>query len=439
MANIDRTVPPAIREIDRIAIQQPRRYTTPEGIAVNVLDRSDEEITMVKLMVEGGIVENENKHLPQLMSFSLREGTGRRSGREIADIVDHAGAWYKTATSAHHKTATLIVPTKRLHSVIGIMAETITTPSFPAEAVASILSKMQTAWRIDNKKPSTMAKRRLEQMIYSENHPLLQTDDFAELTSLAPDALQAEWRRQIERPRMSLYLAGRVDAAAERLVISTLLDAFSQSDITPSAESRLNVVPFPESSPQGHTHIDCPESLQTSISMAINVPIDREHPDYIPLRLAILALGGYFGSRLMRSVREEMGLTYGINAALSGMREGTQVMISTECDSKYATRAIEAIEAEISSMSSRTPAGEELSRARRQWMVDLADRTSNPLTLCEQYFSHQLIGAPSDWAQRSADALPHITTSDIKRVSEKWLRPEALTIVTAGQSSARIK
>ena len=46
--------------------------------------------------------------------------------------------------------------------------------------------------------------------------------------------------------------------------------------------------------------------------------IDRSHEDYISLRLVVMALGGYFGSRLMTNIREDKGYTYGIQANLYG-------------------------------------------------------------------------------------------------------------------------
>lgn len=53
--------------------------------------------------------------------------------------------------------------------------------------------------------------------------------------------------------------------------------------------------------------MDQPGAQQSSVKIAIPV-IGREHPDYIDLRLAVIALGGYFGSRLMTNIRERKGL-----------------------------------------------------------------------------------------------------------------------------------
>ena len=51
-----------------------------------------------------------------------------------------------------------------------------------------------------------------------------------------------------------------------------------------------------------------PGALQSAVVMAIPT-IMRSHPDYIELRLAVMALGGYFGSRLMSNIREDKGYT----------------------------------------------------------------------------------------------------------------------------------
>ena len=61
--------------------------------------------------------------------------------------------------------------------------------------------------------------------------------------------------------------------------------------------------------------IDKPNAVQSAIKIGIPT-IQRSHPDYIPLRILITALGGYFGSRLMQNIREKKGYTYGISSML---------------------------------------------------------------------------------------------------------------------------
>lgn len=61
----------------------------------------------------------------------------------------------------------------------------------------------------------------------------------------------------------------------------------------------------------------------------------RSDADYIPLRILVTALGGYFGSRLMTNIREDKGYTYGISASLLGYRNNSFISISCQCDTSH--------------------------------------------------------------------------------------------------------
>ena len=48
--------------------------------------------------------------------------------------------------------------------------------------------------------------------------------------------------------------------------------------------------------------------------------IHRRHEDFPALYMALMLLGGYFGSRLMKEIREELGLTYDISCHIEHMK-----------------------------------------------------------------------------------------------------------------------
>ena len=63
---------------------------------------------------------------------------------------------------------------------------------------------------------------------------------------------------------------------------------------------------------------------KTSADMVIGIPvgIDRDHPDYYALVLGNYILGGNFSARLMQTVRDQEGLTYGIGSRVRGVDSG---------------------------------------------------------------------------------------------------------------------
>jgi predicted Zn-dependent peptidase len=63
---------------------------------------------------------------------------------------------------------------------------------------------------------------------------------------------------------------------------------------------------------------------KTSADMFIGLPIgiDSKHDDYYALMVGNYILGGNFAARLMQTVRDQMGLTYGIYSSIRGVGNG---------------------------------------------------------------------------------------------------------------------
>lgn len=77
---------------------------------------------------------------------------------------------------------------------------------------------------------------------------------------------------------------------------------------------------------------------------------DRMHEDFTDLKVMNTMLGGYFGSRLMKNVREDKGYTYGIGSGIVTYPGKSLLVISTETDNAYVEKVIEEVKNEVDRM-----------------------------------------------------------------------------------------
>ena len=54
------------------------------------------------------------------------------------------------------------------------------------------------------------------------------------------------------------------------------------------------------------------------------------HQDHAGLLIANELLGGFFGSRLMKNIREEKGFTYGIHSSIVNLKNDNFLVIATD-------------------------------------------------------------------------------------------------------------
>jgi predicted Zn-dependent peptidase len=99
--------------------------------------------------------------------------------------------------------------------------------------------------------------------------------------------------------------------------------------------------------------------VQASIKYG-RVLFNRSHPDFYGMQVLSTLLGGYFGSRLMKNIREEKGYTYGIGCSVVSHKDSGYFVISTDVKNEVKDLTIQEIEKEIVTLQSVLVNSEEL-------------------------------------------------------------------------------
>jgi predicted Zn-dependent peptidase len=121
--------------------------------------------------------------------------------------------------------------------------------------------------------------------------------------------VQNFYKNQYGALRTAVYVAGRFDAPALRQAITTAWSGFPQG-LAPRIE-----VAKPLTKGDLLTQ-DRPNAPQSTIVVGLPV-VDPTHPDYIRMRVMNSLLGGSFGSRITRNIREDKGYTYSPYSSLA--------------------------------------------------------------------------------------------------------------------------
>ena len=145
----------------------------------------------------------------------------------------------------------------------------------------------------------------MRELAYGADHPkaVMDTPQSVEAVS-REDFLR--WHDCIFSRNLSgaeLFLSGRVTPP----MIDGINRIFGSVAVDTDSDTSPHILPFDTVAPS-FRFIESPGALQSAIRFAIP-SIPRTHPDYIMLRCAVVALGGYFGSRLMSNIREDKGYT----------------------------------------------------------------------------------------------------------------------------------
>ncbi len=138
-----------------------------------------------------------------------------------------------------------------------------------------------------------------------------------------------------------IEIAGKVDVKQTDFILKRLESHVFKSD----SDTGISLPPYKTTNLRVFSYKK--DTVQSSIRMGRVLP-KRNHPDMPGLVVLNSVLGGYFGSRLMRNLREEKGYTYGISSFIVPMAELSVWIISTEVGVGYAESTVDEIFKEMS-------------------------------------------------------------------------------------------
>ncbi len=221
---------------------------------------------------------------------------------------------------------------ENVSSALELVRIAVEAPILEGPAVQAHLERLAEAQERAWANPAYRAEAYLKKVLWGKSYALGDVASPGDLRAIDLAALPTFYERFLRRGLRALILSAPV----------------LPSGVAKWADKHASLsysLPLPTWNP--HTHSEAFLAAK-QVSLRLAAPWVRSaHPLYGLYRLALLRLGGYFGSQLMRTVREEKGLTYGIYARAEETWAGSALHISAEVRHDQATAALESIAEEV--------------------------------------------------------------------------------------------
>ena len=140
-------------------------------------------------------------------------------------------------------------------------------------------------------------------------------------------------------------------------------------------------------------------------------------------------LGGYFGSRLMMSIRERGGYTYGIRASLNYHKNCSYLCIRSSIKKGCSDKVIEEIKKEINILRTELVQSNELESFKQFFIGEMISSISSPFVPISQYQTIKVLNLESNFYSKLAKTFITITSQQIMDISNKYLNAENFSSV----------
>lgn len=357
----------------------------------------------------------------------LDEGTATRDALAISEQAALIGASISTSAGWDVSSISIRGNTATLDSALALLADVLLNPAFPeAELERLRTDRLTSLMQVRDRGPA-IADRVFNEVVFGTDHPYGRPLSGTEGSTarIARDDI-VDFYRTYYRPNNSvLVVVGDVQPADLLPRLERLLGSWERSDAIPA--------PVMAAAPPTAAHVyvvDRPGSPQTSVRIG-TTGVARNTPDYFPLLVMNTTLGGSFTSRLNQNLRETHGYTYGAGSRFNMRRDAGPFVASAEVVAAKTDSSLIEFMKELRAIAEPVPT-DELEKTRRYLQLQLPGSFETPTSIARELLAVALYDLPLNYFDSYAQRIDAVTQADVKRVVDRYIRPESLVIVAVG-------
>lgn len=427
-AYLNRNIAPKLGEPQKLNITEPEFFTLDNGIPVYLLPANQQEATRLDIVFDAGSAYQSQKLQAGATNKLLKEGTKNKTSFEITQTLDFYGAYLDSFSGKDKAGLTLFGLHKYFDKLIPLFHEIISEAVFPEEEVRLFSERKKQEFIIEYHKVRFIASMEFNELVFGTNTPYGQKLEMKDFDILNRDLIVSFYKKYYRPTGSYLLLGGKITPELLKQLNETI-------GKIPNKNENLFSEPhfFWKDENEQHRYITKENALQSALRIG-NVTLERSHPDYPSLYLLNVILGGYFGSRLMSSIREEKGYTYGIYSSIQNFKHGNLFSIATEVNAQHTLAAIKEIENLMNILCSEKVSKEELQTVKNYLQGSFLRHFDGPFSLADQFLKSRSLGLPFIHYKQLLDKVMQITPQELLNATEKYLDFKKMKILVAGKT-----
>lgn len=411
-----------------------RRFQLSNGITLLVLENpANPTVSLAGSMRAGEYFSPKGKDsLASITASMLSKGTLRRSKLEIAEELESAAARVGVSSNTFTVSVSGQSLNRDLPMIVSTLAEQLQEPSFPEDELEKMRQRIIANIKEEQDDTRVRAYDRLTQLVFPEGNPFHQTPAeklISEIEGISVNDSREFHQRYYSPSTMILTVVGDVKPDETYALMEEKLGRWQGA-----AEALIDLPETPLQTAPAREMVQMKDKPSADVVIGHASRLRRSNPDFIAARIANNALGqSTLSSRLGLKVRDEMGLTYGINSSFaeSGIGDGPFVVTVTVAP-ENTTLAIDATMEIIRDYIATGIREDELSDEKSSMTGSFKIGLATNAGMASQIAASELFGLGIKYLDEYPSLVSQITTSEVNEAIRKYIHPEVATTVIAG-------
>ena len=428
------------------------RLTMPEGIKVALLPKKTRgEEVHATLTLRYGNAENLKdleataSFLPQLM---LR-GTRHLSRQQLMDELDRLkanlnaggsqgrGSRGGSAPAASTGTVSFSIQTTRanLPAVLDLLRQVLREPTLPEEEFEILKRQRLAGLEQMQTEPSAFAPRTLTRLLstYPKDDvryvPTIE-EEIERVQAVTLDQVRTLYHEYLGSGHGALAIVGDFDPHECTEVLQKAMTGWTAAK--PYARIARPVTSQPPGTQQ---RINTPDKANATYTAGLLLPLKDDDPDYPALVMANFILGGNtLSSRLGDRIRQQEGLSYGVNSSFSAaaLDQRANFTVTAISHPQNIAKVAQAAREEMERLSRDGVSGAELARAKASYLQQLKVMRTNDGALAGMLNSLLLNRRTFVYDSELENKIESLTPEQVSEAFRQHIDLQKLIIISAG-------
>ena len=417
----------------------PRPYHFPpfmrrqlaNGLNVWTVPIPGSTLVNVHLMVDAGAAAEDEQHggIAALTAQLLVTGTRLLDAAAFAEATERLGIEVSSESSWDSARGAFQSLPRHLDEGLGLLAEMMREPRFDAGEFERLKAERLADILQSRSNPGHLADEMFLTHVYAADTP------YRRVSAGNPETVETLSREDVVdfhgthyRPGLAhLIIAGSFDDDAAGAAVDRHLASWEGT-----GPGHRTIAPHPAGG-RRIVIVDRPESVQSELRVG-HIGIDRYDPRYFPAIVMSTALGGTFGSRLNRRLREELGYTYGARSGFDVRRAAGIFSAAAAVQTDVTAPAMGELVALLEAARTAPFDDAELSDARDYQIGIFPLRFESTGGIAAAIEPIAIYGLADDFWQTYRDRLEGVGTAEAHAAAIELIRPDELLMLAVGDA-----
>lgn len=407
-------------------------HTNTKNETYTLVGKPKTELVLVHITSDLGLTYGvEDEVARSLLCDLLFSGVKGMNRKEFLDAINLAGGSLAVRAIEGRLTITIETVKTRLPKILTLAELMLTSPTFPSKEITRAKETLKNQLRVENEKARVIAHTHLIRNLYSQKDRVYQYTPEEELSVVKN--ISNKQLRQLYK--IFLTSPWKITIGGDEIVAKQIQKAISKIHINSKGAVKNKSQYCITTKAKLITHqITSQQNIEISIGQQLPLTFgDHDYPAVL-FALAVLGRWGGFSGRLMSTVREKEGLTYGIYARAEASERDSfgYWRIMTFFHPNDLERGIKSVLREIDKLYRTGITPVELIRFKnilRTNHILLFDSLPSLINLVHSY---QIKNLTFEEYINIMEKMQKLTTKEINVAIKRYLDPNTLTYSLAG-------